>query len=464
MYPRPTRPPDEADVLIGKLEEARAGGLEVTFDLTMFPRGGGAWVQGLPGWARDGGHDATAMIIRDRAGRARLIEALAEPDPESWATDWDDQVICKVNSPANEHLFGRTIGEIARERGQAPVDTALDLVLEDGQFWVAPTIEDQRHLDRLIASPLCVPIGDGFLASPGPTSRVRVDAEELRDVPVGDGLLRGTARCRSKRPCTRSPRSRRDVSVSPTAVLQPGWPRISLFDPAAVANRATEADPSARPAGVSRVMVNGRWVVADGAATGERPGGCCERSADPTCRRTSASATCGATTSRITSSTGITWPARSCWFRSTCPARRSIRAFRDAQVVLPRRRVQAPAPRRADVPRPRERRGPHGPHGRGAPLPGRHYGYNFGAETVEILVAFAPLPDDITAAADISKLARPLEGITGGRYDLLGGHPWNAADARGSERIRVLRPADWLELIHGTVQPVRSSFSPRRRS
>ena len=46
MYPRPTRPPDEADVLIGKLEEARAGGLEVTFDLTMFPRGGGAWVRG----------------------------------------------------------------------------------------------------------------------------------------------------------------------------------------------------------------------------------------------------------------------------------------------------------------------------------------------------------------------------------------------------------------------------------
>ena len=105
-------------------------------------------------------------IIRDRAGRARLIEALAEPDPESWATDWDDQVICKVNSPANEHLFGRTIGEIARERGQAPVDTALDLVLEDGQFWVAPTIEDQRHLDRLIASPLCVPIGDGFSHHP----------------------------------------------------------------------------------------------------------------------------------------------------------------------------------------------------------------------------------------------------------------------------------------------------------
>ena len=33
-------------------------GVEVTFDLTIFPRGGGAWVQSLPGWARDGGNAA----------------------------------------------------------------------------------------------------------------------------------------------------------------------------------------------------------------------------------------------------------------------------------------------------------------------------------------------------------------------------------------------------------------------
>jgi N-acyl-D-aspartate/D-glutamate deacylase len=48
---------------------------------------------------------------------------------------------------------------------------------------------------------------------------------------------------------------------------------LLLFDPATVANRATEkGDVAARPAGISRVMVNGRWVVVDGAATGDRPG------------------------------------------------------------------------------------------------------------------------------------------------------------------------------------------------
>ena len=38
-------------------------------------------------------------------------------------------------------------------------------------------------------------------------------------------------------------------------------------------NRATDVeDPAARPAGIDRVMVNGRWVVIGGAATGDRPG------------------------------------------------------------------------------------------------------------------------------------------------------------------------------------------------
>ena len=148
------------------LDDARARGIEVTFDLTIFPRGGGAWVQSLPGWARDGGRrgDGGDHPRSGLAGAARSRTSSHAAD--FWLDDWDDQVICKVNRPENAHLSGRTIGEIARERGQAPMDTALDLVLEDGQFWIAPTIKDQGHLDRLIASPLCVPIGDGFANHP----------------------------------------------------------------------------------------------------------------------------------------------------------------------------------------------------------------------------------------------------------------------------------------------------------
>jgi N-acyl-D-amino-acid deacylase len=275
MYPRPTRPPGEADVLLEKLERARTDGLEVTFDLTIFPRGGGAWVQALPGWARDGGNAATAAVIRDPARRARLVEDLHLPNVESWATDWDDQVICKVTGVDNQHLVGRTIGEIARERGRAPVDTALDLVLEDPQFWVSPTIKDQRHLDRLITSPLCVPIGDGFSHHAERHRPYGLMPKSFGTFPLVLGSyvrdrgilsLVDAVRKITAEPARRlglADRGRLAVGVAADLVL---------FNPASIGNRATEADPSARPSGIERVMVNGRWVVIGGVATGERPG------------------------------------------------------------------------------------------------------------------------------------------------------------------------------------------------
>jgi N-acyl-D-aspartate/D-glutamate deacylase len=40
---------------------------------------------------------------------------------------------------------------------------------------------------------------------------------------------------------------------------------LVLFDPASIANRATDTDPAVLPAGIHRVMVKGRWALVDGA-------------------------------------------------------------------------------------------------------------------------------------------------------------------------------------------------------
>jgi N-acyl-D-aspartate/D-glutamate deacylase len=275
MYPRANQPLEEADVLLAMLDEAERRGVEVTFDLTIFNRGGGAWVQSLPGWARDGGSAATDAVIRDPATRTRLVDALTGPDADFWMQDWDDQVICKVSRPENAHLAGRSIGEIAREQGKAPIDTALDLVLEDGQFWIAPTIKDQGHLDRLIASPRCVPIGDGFANHPEMHRAYGLMPKSFGTFPL---LLGSYVRDRGVltleeaiRKITAEPARR--LGLRDRGRLVPGLAAdLVVFDPDTVANRATETDPAARPIGIERVMVNGAWVVVDGGATGARPG------------------------------------------------------------------------------------------------------------------------------------------------------------------------------------------------
>jgi N-acyl-D-aspartate/D-glutamate deacylase len=275
MYPRANQPPGEADRLLDMLADGRSRGIDVTFDLTIFERGGGAWVQSLPAWARDGGHAATEAAIRDPASRARLVEHLSGPDADFWMADWDDQVICKVSRPENVGLAGRSIGEIARERGRDPLDTALDLVLEDGQFWIAPTIKNQAHLDRLIASPLCVPIGDGFANHPTRHVPYGLMPKSFGTFPLVLGSYvrdRGVLSIEDAiRKITAEPARR--LGLTDRGRLEPGLAAdLVVFDPATVGNRATEAAPAARPAGIGRVMVNGEWVVVDGQASGARPG------------------------------------------------------------------------------------------------------------------------------------------------------------------------------------------------
>jgi N-acyl-D-amino-acid deacylase len=275
MYPRANQPVEEADALLAMLDRARDRGLEVTFDLTVFNRGGGAWVQALPAWARDGGSASTEAVIRDRASRARLVEFLTGPDADFWMKDWDDQVICKVSRPEHADLAGRSIGEIARDRKMAPVETALDLVLEDGQYWIAPTIKDQGHLDRLIASPLCVPIGDGFANHPEKHRAYGLMPKSFGTFPLVLGSYVRDRRVLTLeegiRRITAEPARR--LGLTDRGRLAPGLAAdLVIFDPATIGNRATEADPSARPTGIERVMVNGEWAVIGGRATGSRSG------------------------------------------------------------------------------------------------------------------------------------------------------------------------------------------------
>ena len=50
------------------------------------------------------------------------------------------------------------------------------------------------------------------------------------------------------------------------------WADLVIFDPGAIADRATYQRPWAAPAGIRHVFVNGRRVVADGRHTGATPG------------------------------------------------------------------------------------------------------------------------------------------------------------------------------------------------
>ena len=149
-------------------------------------------------------------------------------------------------------------------------------MIEEGQFWVAPVIKRQEDLDRLLSHPLGVPVTDGMASHPVKHRDLGIMPKTFGSFPQILGRYVRDAGVMTLEHAihqmTQVPAGR--VGIRDRGTLVDGQAAdVLLFDPLTVANRATEkGDVAARPAGISRVMVNGRWVVVDGAATGDRPG------------------------------------------------------------------------------------------------------------------------------------------------------------------------------------------------
>ena len=87
----------------------------------------------LPGWDEVMllPKEEKLQVLADPAERRRLNDLAQGDHPLRPLAHWARKVVFHSPSPANEGCTGRTIGEIAEERGQDPWDTLCDMALSD---------------------------------------------------------------------------------------------------------------------------------------------------------------------------------------------------------------------------------------------------------------------------------------------------------------------------------------------
>jgi N-acyl-D-amino-acid deacylase len=104
-----------------------------------------------------------AEIYRDRNFRNAFRDALKRPD--NFNGNWERLEVKEVFAPAMKPLEGRSVAEIARERGCDGVDAFLDLALEDDlqiQFSMALFNANEDRIPELISDPrTMVGLSDG---------------------------------------------------------------------------------------------------------------------------------------------------------------------------------------------------------------------------------------------------------------------------------------------------------------
>jgi dihydroorotase/N-acyl-D-amino-acid deacylase len=268
--------------VVARIDSARSAGVDIAADTYAYP----AWFNSLssfvPPWAHDGGTAKLLARLRDPPTRRRIRNEM-ERDSSGWDNSWlkipgpEAILIGAVHNPELRKFQGKRLAEVAQLRRVAPIEALLDLLVED-QAYTYVAVFGMREPDVALAleqpwvSIDCDSEGaapEGILSQSHPHPRaygtfpriLRKYVREERRLTLEDAIRKFTSLAAQR------------MRLGDRGVLKVGlWADVVVFDPATVRDRATFAQPHQLAEGMRWVLVNGVPVIADGKATGARPG------------------------------------------------------------------------------------------------------------------------------------------------------------------------------------------------
>lgn len=249
--------------VLKKIDQARAEGLEVTFDQYPYTAGSTMLSAILPPWAHDGGSEKMLERLTNSVLRERIVKEMASAlkgwdSIAKWA-GWDGIIITSVDSNERKHYVGKTIIQIAELEDRADyANVALDLILsEKNAVGMIDFVMNEESIKAILAHPAGTIGSDGLLGGePHPRafgSFPRILGKYVREekvLPLEDMIRRMTSQ------------PARIIGLQDRGILREGLAAdIVIFDPDQIIDQATFEKPRQYNLGIDTVIVNGQVVI-----------------------------------------------------------------------------------------------------------------------------------------------------------------------------------------------------------
>jgi N-acyl-D-amino-acid deacylase len=270
FYRRATAP-GTAEQMIALVEDARADGLDVTWDTYPYEWASTRLLILLPPWVQAGGPGPLLERLADPTIRDRLRgELAARGRAYAGRNPWDDLRLGALRTDGWREWEGRTLGDLMAATGKDAVDAACDLLIAEdlrpNQVTPGPA---HGSLVPFLVHPVSMVGTDSTFVGAKPSPRTwgsfpRILGEFVRDQRT---MTLETA----VRKITSAPAAR--LGIPDRGILRDGMRAdIVVFDPATIRSTATYDEPRSFPVGLPYVVVNGVVVVDRGEHTGALPG------------------------------------------------------------------------------------------------------------------------------------------------------------------------------------------------
>ena len=272
---------NKLDPVILAVESARASGVRITADMYTYTAGQTGLDAAMPPWVQEGGIDRWIERLKDPEVRVRVAREMTDATPS-----WENlmlragpagTLLLGFQNPKLKPLTGRTLADVAKERGVTPQEVAMQLVVEDGsRVGVAYFLMSEDNVRREVALPWVsfgsdasapAPEGVFLLSNEHPRAYgnfVRVIGKYVRDEKAL--TLEQAVRKLSGLPAS-------NLSLTERGLLKPGFfADVVVFDPKSVRDHATYDKPHRLATGVEEVWINGIRALRDSQATGAASG------------------------------------------------------------------------------------------------------------------------------------------------------------------------------------------------
>lgn len=237
---------------IEMIEQASASGVDVAFDAYPWLAGSTVLTQVLPQSALDGGIPNLLSRLRDPIERESIRKKIK---PEA---RWNGVVITAA-SHDEDSLVGRSVEDLASERGTDPESTVMDLLLEqDGGVMIVEHCQSLENLRALLTHPLATVITDGVYTAGRSHPRLyatypRLFSEMVRDrgwLSLEEAVYKVTGKPAAS------------FHLADRGRIASGYAAdLVVFDPAHIHSSATYEKPDVPPEGIEWVFREGEAAV-----------------------------------------------------------------------------------------------------------------------------------------------------------------------------------------------------------